>query len=169
MVSVHDSGRNALCSCKGSDRSGVTDTGCSYFSAFTVGTLLLVSHVIEVAVWIYILFAAGCKGNVIIIEIFSYVFVDLQQLVIFRCSTFCNLIGNGLEVFYFFACDRCNFFCYRITETDGFQVAQISLFKCRRFLFAVCFFINTCVFLDDFVILQDRELTIGYVFVMIST
>ena len=98
VVSVYNPSRNSLRPGKRADCCRIADTGCSNLAVFTVRTLFLVSNVIEVLVRINILLLTRSKSNIVIVEVFCDIFINLQKLfVICRCTLY-NLIGNRLDI-----------------------------------------------------------------------
>ena len=160
MVSVDDSRRDALRSRQCADCCRVADTGRCNLAVLTVGTVFLISHIVEIAVRVDVLSGSGGECDIVVVEVFCDVFVNLQQLFVVCACALDDLIRNGLEVFDLLLGDRGDFFAHRIAEANRLDIAEIGLFESGSLFLLVSVLVDAGVFLDDLIILQDRELAV---------
>ena len=100
------------------------------------------------------------ESDIVIVEVFCDVFVDLQQFFVVCACALDDLIRNGLEVFDLLLGDRGDFFAHRIAEANALDIAEIGLFESGSLFLLVSVLVDAGVFLDDLIILQDRELAV---------
>ena len=157
VMAVDDSGRDALRSRQRANGCRVADAGCRDLAAFAVLALLLVSHIIEIAVRIDVLSRACGERDRVVVKVFRDVFVDFEQFFIVCIRALDNLIGNGLKIFDLLLGDRSDFFAHRIAEANALDIAEIGLFESGSLFLLVSVLVDAGVFLDNLIILQDRE------------
>ena len=99
VVTVDQSGRNALRSGQGQKDSGKTLTGSSNSpGVIAVRAFDFVLVVVNIPIRIGILQAFGLKCNRVVVEIICGIFVDFQKLIIIAYGACSNAVGNPFDV-----------------------------------------------------------------------